>query len=302
MKRFCHLFTWRLCNSIRVGILLNCHRKLFRAIWATFFLLAAPIHAAAEIVDCYRGSDPKLYCIYLDEPAYTKDAFKSDNQMQSFMESLYFLFEQERDSLWIEKVDDEEVRVKFIVCDGRKPSIDGSEFDRDLVDLMYNQGVILEIWSKLDAKSRDGKIQQRQAHINYLLVPVEFAFLSNEGPSGLFFVRYPEKSTVHVENFLELFDQNSDLDAFVAASLGIKAQRSGKFKLAQKNLCKAKLLFEQALNRTDSKRRRDKLQILIGFLIDTAKDAIQKAQMNPGSAGALILLDPNIPCPEEDSP
>jgi hypothetical protein len=301
MNCFNNFTSFRFYKSIKVFIRCNWYKKILLLIFTPLLVLCAPLKAESEIVDCYKGSDPKIYCIHLDEPAYNEEAFKSDKQMQSFMNSLYFLFDQERDSLWVEKVDEEEIRIIFQVCNGRKPTIDGSEFDAALVDQMYNKGVILEIWSRLDAKTREGKIEQRQAHIGYLLVPVEFAYHSNEGPSGLFLMRYPEKNTTPTENFLELFDQNSEIDAFVAASLGIKAQRSGKLKLAQKNLCKAKLLFEQTINRTKSKKRREKLKLLIGFLVETAKESIRKAKKNPGSGGTLILLDPNLPCPEDGS-
>ncbi|QTF94219.1 hypothetical protein [Halomonas sp. BM-2019] len=258
-----------------------------------FAVLLPPRWANAQIVDCGRPSTAATqFTVYIDEPYYASEAFASDADLVTFMNRLWFLLDQERDRLWEERSN---IPVRFKLCDGRKPSIDGRDFDQRLVNLLYNQGVIVEIWGVLDAHIRDGQVHDRQARIGYLLVPVRFAFLSSQdAPPSMYFVRYPEDPTTPAQDFLELFAQATDIDGYVAMGLGIKFLRLGDFELAQKNLCKGSLLLEQVRLQAQGGLRRQ-LHELTSF----AKDAAAMAIHSAGEGSPLALLDPARPCPSE---
>ncbi len=253
-----------------------------------------------EIIDCFRAGDGRSYTVYLDEPSYAEPVFSSDGQLQIFMDRLWFFLDQDRERRWIESSD---LPVGFALCQGRKPSLDGREFDAQLVDLLYNKGVLVEIWGTLDARAANGGLSDRQAHIGYLLVPVEFVTRAGGGPSGKFFVRYSETPGGEAEDFLEFFRNTTDLDAFVAVSLGVKALRAGDFPLAQGNLCRARLMLEQQLQRGQvAGQRKARLRELAAYAGEAAAEAIRSARQQGGDPTSLDLLDPAQPCPREGTP
>lgn len=261
-----------------------------------WLFLAIPADAA--IIDC-RGGTGRSFTVYLDEPDYAQTAFKNDTELRTFMDRLWFYLDQDRDRQWLEE---RQSPVGFTFCKGRKPSGDGREFDRPLIDLLYNQGVILEIWGTLDAQLDNGEPKNRQARIGYLLVPLEFVG-TTDTPSGRVFVRYPENPGESADDFLSFFRNTSDLDAFIATGLGIRALRSGNLTLAQGNLCQAKLLLQQQARSPHlSSRRKAQLLELAKFVSDSAAGAIAAAQGNPDDLSPLRLLDPNRPCPQEVTP
>jgi hypothetical protein len=271
---------------------------LFFAIFLACLITGRP--SPAEIIDCVRASEQNIYTIHIDEPSYAKAAFQDDNELKIFLDRLWFLLDQDRERRWVEGKDSP---VRFVLCEGRKPSIDGREFDKYLVDLLYNQGIILEIWGVLDARTDNGEIGSRQAHISYLMVPVRFAYYSKlSGPKGIHILRYPESSDMPVGDFLEFFEHTIDIDAFVAVGLGIKSLRSKNYELAQENLCQAKLLLEQVQTRNISSRQKSQFNELIGYVKDAASKAIKDAKDDGAYLGSLRLLDHTKPCPEEASP
>jgi hypothetical protein len=262
-------------------------------------LLAQPVSAA--IKDCNtHSSGGAAFTVYLDEPSYAEAVFSNDRQLQIYMDRLWFFLDQDRDRRWIEH---SEASVDFTLCHGRKPSLDGSEFDDQLVDVLYNKGVILEIWGTLDARVDNGKLSDRQAQIGYLLVPLEFVARSNGAPDGKFFARYPKIPDNQAENFLEFFSETTELDAFIAVGLGVKALRTGNFSLAQGNLCRAKLMLEQQVQMGQIPgRRRARLEELADYCGAAASQAISNAQNEGSGTSALELLDPDRPCPSEGNP
>lgn len=261
------------------------------------WLVLAVAPAAAAIIDCSGAG--RSFTVYLDEPAYGQSAFQNDAELRTFMDRLWFFLDQDRDRQWLEE---SQSPVGFAFCKGRKPSLDGREFDRPLIDLLYNQGVILEIWGTLDAQLDNGQPKNRQARIGYLLVPVEFVG-PTATPSGRIFVRYPESPGESEDDFLNFFRDSADLDAFIATGLGIRALRSGNLTLAQGNLCQAKLLLEQQARTPNlPARRKTQLLELASFVSESATKAIRSAHDQPGDLSPLRLLDPNRPCPQEGSP
>lgn len=278
-------------RRLRVFILLLCA--------ALFYGAGALQSASAEIVDCRRAAAGGAYTIYIDEPSYAQAAFQSDQELKVFLDRLWFLLDQDRERRWLEGRD---AAVQFVICRGRRPSIDGREFDSNLVDQLYNQGIILEIWSTLNARVHQGQIQDRQAHLGYLIVPLQFAKYSNQsGPSGIHVLKYPEHGSPAATDFLELFERTSDIDAFVAVGLGIKSLRAGNFDMAQGNLCKGKLLLEQLRSRNLSSRQLEQLAELSQFVTNTLAEVIRAARADSTYGDSpLSLLDPATPCPTEE--
>ncbi len=296
---------YQMALKIRQDTRESCSQRRLRLVILTLcitlcYVLGALRPASADIVDCRRATVGETYTIYIDEPSYAQAAFSSDQELKVFLDRLWFLLDQDRERHWLEGRDS---TVKFVICRGRRPSIDGQEFDQGLVDLLYNQDIILEIWGTLNARVHQGQIQDRQAHISYLIVPVQFARYSDQdGPSGIHILRYPERGSPEATDFLEFFKHTNDIDAFVAVGLGIKSLRVGNFDLAQGNLCKAKLLLEQLGSRKISSRQRQKLAELSQLVTTKLTEVIHSAQTdNTYGDGPLGLLDPAAPCPTEEA-
>ncbi len=267
---------------------------------ALFYGAGALQPATAEIIDCHHASVRGSYKIYIDEPSYAQAAFQSDQELKIFLDRLWFLLDQDRERHWLEG---DNSAVQYVICRGRIPSIDGQEFDQNLVEMLYNQGIILEIWGTLNARIHQGKIKDRQAHIGYLIVPLQFTRYSDQrGPSGIHILQYPEHGSPVATDFLELFKHTNDIDAFVAVGLGIKSLKTGKFDIAQGNLCKAKLLLEQLQSRNISSRQKKKLTELSQFVTTKLTEVIRSAQTDDTYGdGPLGLLDPATPCPKEEA-
>jgi hypothetical protein len=250
----------------------------------------------ADIVEC--PPDRSGFSVFLSEPAYSKEAFPTPRDMRDFMEDLHFHLAQDRDRHWINSPSTD---VKFVLCRGRAPVADGQDFDARLVESMFTHRVLLEIWGKLDVKRETGGRAVPTAQINYLLVPLRYAGNSDgASTAGLQRLRYPDEGAAATADFLQVIAKPLDIDAFVAAALGVRLLREKSWELAHRNLCRSNVLLQQIEKRPLGKSQRKDIVDLRTFVLKSASDAISGARGTPEGAGALRLQDPANPCSGEE--
>lgn len=254
--------------------------------------------AEAVITDCKNV--PDSFTVYLSEPSDSQAVFPNNGELHSFLERLQFELDQNRDARWVRSPNTD---VRFVVCFGRAPAMDGSEFVPSLVELMHGKRVVLEVWGQLVIDRSGPGAPKLSAQMNYLLVPMRFAANQREAvPSGLQRLRYPEPGTASSPDFVDLVARPLDIDAFVAAAFGFKLLREHTYELAQSNLCRASALLQTIAQRPISPRTRDDVTALRTFVLTSAARAVKEALSDPKypEKGVLRLQDPAHPCAGED--
>jgi hypothetical protein len=263
---------------------------------ATALLLLKWEGARADIVECPPAETG--FSVFLSEPAYSKDAFSTAQDMRRFMARLHFHLDQQRDGRWINSPSTD---VRFVLCLNRAPVADGQDFDAKLVESLFTHRVLLEIWGQLEVEQAAGGHAVPTAQINYLLVPLRYAGNTDSpGTAGLQRLRYPDEGAPASGDFLQLIARPLDIDAFVAAALGVRLLRENSLGLAHRNLCRSNALLQQIEKRPLGRQQRKDLADLRAFVLKSASSAISRARGTPEGAGALSLQDPASPCSGED--
>ena len=273
-------------------------RDMARIAIGVFCTLSFAGVARATIVDCSPRKDS--YTVFLSEPTYTPRVFLTKDRMHEFLERLQFELDLGRDGKWVHSP---LANVRFVVCRGRSPKLDGQEFVPSLVENMYSERVLIEMWGNLSAKREgDGK-DLLTAQINYLLVPMKFASDQHEeAPEALERLKYQTSAEMPGDSapldFVPLIARPLDVDTFVAAALGFKLLREGHLELGHRNLCRANALLTQMENRNIVPGTLRNLTALRAFVLRAASRAIEQAQTDPGYSrtGLLRLQDSKQPC------
>lgn len=252
-------------------------------------LLLGATGAQAAVVNCAPA--PGRFTVLLSEPS--GGAMPDRAAIERFLTKLQFELDQERDERWINPG---ATPVAFRACPRRAPALDGSEFSPELIEQLYDQRVLLEVWGVVD---REGTPPVLNAQINYLLVPLRLAADKRETvPAGLQRLRYPEAGAVPTQDAVQLIARPLDLDAFIASALGLKLLRERSYEPAHANLCRAASLLAAMLTRTITGRSRTELTALHAFVQDSAARTLREALADAAypRTGLLRLQDPAQPC------
>ena len=160
--------------------------------------------ARAQLIDC-PGFGGEL-AVYLDEPRIAGATVES----QDLLDEIWFFLDQERERNWLET---EDGTVGFQECPGRRPKLDGSDFRRDVVSQLYNQGVLLELWARMKNAAAPGDPPRWQAKLGFLSVPLRFQhFQQDPGPRGLHVAQYPRDPTQPAGEALAVFEHVGEID------------------------------------------------------------------------------------------
>jgi len=251
--------------------------------------------AVADIQNC--PSPPAgTYAVFIDEPAYTSSAFRDRSDVLQFMNNLRWRLDQ---SFVGAGAGVPHASVRFQICQGRSPSLDGSDFGNPAtIETLYNGAIVLEFWGSLDGQSHGDVITNPTAQINYLLVPVQFATDQNEiALSGILGLAYPATHVPPSKNFTELLTRSQNIDALLDGALGYKALREHKFEMAHDSLCQAGLLLGQIEPSLTTARQKSDTEALRKFVLESAGRAITGAVRDPHYTGTLKIQNPATPCP-----
>ena len=254
-----------------------------------------PPQASAAIIDC-RAPAGSVYVVFLSEPQTTPEAFKDRAELLRFMDKLQFELDQGSDGRWVHLP---HADVRFASCVGRRPALDGQDFaDKALIETLYNQSVLLEVWGSVDAERTVGVRANATAQMNYLLVPLRYAADQREATlSGILRLTYPKPGTPPTGDFLELLARPQDLDALIAAALGYKALRERRFDVAQTNLCQAASLIASLEERLTGSRPKADAAALRQFVIESAGRAVAEGKKAGTFKGSTLMLhDIASPC------
>lgn len=255
---------------------------------------AAPAHAV--IREC--RAVPDRFTVFLSEPS-SSAALGGAGNVRGFLEHLQFELDQNRDRQWIQSPATD---VRFVACFKRVPALDGQEFVPLIVEDLYRNRVLLEVWGQLETDQTVPGTPELTAQINYLLVPVKFAANRNEPVApALQRLSYAGKATAGTD-FVQLIARPLDIDAFVAASFGLKLLRESDYDLAYRNVCRANVLLQRIAQRPLTGRSKDDIAALRTFLRESASAAITRARTDQTypKTGGLWLQDPKDPCTGEE--
>ncbi len=196
------------------------------------------------------------------------------------------------------------IDFKIARCEGRVPKIDGKDFTKAVAESMYADRVVVEIWGLLDKKTVSGSTEL-EAQMNYLLVPIKGAIVPDSGDvEGIHRFDYPDGDIVATD-YVDLVS-NTDLHAFVAGAIGLRAFDNEDFPLAHEMFC----VSYASLSRTEvrlaasaaTQPQSAKIAKLRGFLNKLAGQAIEEAKKRAQRRSKSVpifasLQHPDDPCP-----
>jgi hypothetical protein len=252
---------------------------------------AIPQTSIAAMVECRPHRD--AFSVFLSEPPFPSAAFQTKEEVKEFMQRLQFELDQGRDRHWIQAPTVSKVR--FVYCKNRSPEMDGRDFNETIVDGLYSDQVLLEIWGRLGIEGES----KRTAQMNYLLVPIRFAADQHEGaPESLSRLSYSDEGTNGKADYVKLISNPIDIDAFVAAAYGFKLLREKNWEPAHLNLCRASALMQRVASRTITPRASEEVVALQRFMLASASNAILEARNDSAysRSGVLMLHDLKRPC------
>jgi hypothetical protein len=208
---------------------------------AVLVTILTSVAAHGEIRPCPGlGLGSPTFNILLDDLHQT-ETVKSDPLLADFTTRLRHALRSRLDGL----TPSGGVVFEVLQCGGRKP-VNASEFDDDaLVAGLARSNVVLEVWGVLDGTATGGEIRERRAAITYFVVPVRADRTGAERRRGMFAVAYP-KVARSATDFLELFEEAGEIEAYVSLGVGLRKLRDGDTGQAREYLCRAQHLVQKA--------------------------------------------------------
>ena len=252
-------------------------------------LIPGAVAAQSQFIDCSGASGSNDYQVYLNELAYAKASLEEDPALERLMRRLSFKLGSNIEAITLERIP---VPLAFAFCEDRSPS-SAAQFSESLLQGLDDDSVILELWGQLDAKDEDGVVSERRATIGYVLIPVLIEDYDEHRPTGFQFVEYPRDEAASGE-LIDLLQQSVELEAFVAAGVGVNLMRNDQHYEALSYLCRAKILLEERPVGIKENQR----IALISYLADKARETVEQTGAAGGDSGGLAeLMGPDDPCP-----
>jgi hypothetical protein len=249
--------------------------------WA---LLALPAHA--ELKNCSKLIDsPGDYKVVLDDLAFASTAAQNNPDLAALRGRVQFNFtgQLERIRASARELNSSlEVPMQLIVCEGRKPSLNGSEFTPQLAEALSNERVVVEMWGILDLRTTAAGGAAPRVMIGYVIPPVQHYVTATEAPP-IHVLQYPKtgaaQSPDELENLPELY-------AFALVGLGTKAAKANRYDLAvwAFNRAEAGILDARVAGPSDS------LGTLLAYVKRAACLTRASAQKDHNYSGPLTLV------------
>lgn len=253
------------------------------------FALAAP--AYAQLKNCASlNSNPSDYKIVLDDFSFASGAAQQNADLAALRDRLQFNLNVQLDALKASarQLDRTlQVPMRPVVCAGRQPSLDGSEFTDALAERLSDGRVVVEMWGTLDLRAANGGVPMPRAMIGYAIPPVQHYFSESEAPA-IHLLAYPKQGGGQT---VEELENLPELPAFALVGLGTKALRANRYDLAVWAFTRAEAGIRDALLAGSNSN----LDALRGYVQRAACTARQQAHADAAYAGALKLV-PAQPC------
>jgi hypothetical protein len=160
----------------------------------------------ASLANCALiNSNASDYKIVIDDFAFTSAQAQGDAELSALRDRLQFHFEGELSSLRNSAQQlnrSMTIPLSIVSCAGRKPSLSGSEFTRELVENLSDARVVVEMWGILDLRSAPGHAPTSSAMIGYAIPPV-LRYIKPVQASGLQLIGYPRPGAARYTDDLE---------------------------------------------------------------------------------------------------
>ena len=188
--------------------------------------------ANAQLADCpaISGSS-QAYKVVLDELHYATPAASNSEILKGLRELLAFNLAiqlAEFQSDLASRPAQHAVALSLINCAGRRPSVDGTEFNAQRAETLSDQRVVLELWGTLLEDPSAGTADRPHAVIGYVIPPLLHTPPA-AAPAGKQLVIYPGATVTDVTGTLHKLPEAS---ALALLGLALKAQKSLKYDLA----------------------------------------------------------------------
>ena len=191
-----------------------------------------PAPAHAQLKNCaLLSTSPSDYKIVLDDLSFGSEAAKNDAFLSGLQARLRFALTSQLNEIRASaKVlqSNLQVPMKLVTCDGRRPSLEGSEFTNALAANLSNERVVVEMWGTLELRKNASGVTTPHALIGYTIPPVQH-YVRENVPIHLHLIQYPKtgaaRSPEELENVAELYP-------FALVGLGTKAAKASLYDLA----------------------------------------------------------------------
>ncbi len=228
----------------------------------------APV-AVAQLTDCRGIRSGIEYKIAVDE--VTMSAAVGTSSRSLIVDRLTADLQTQIEEITVE----EGGEIVLVPCVGRRPHGE-LDFDRNLIEALNNNNVVLEIWGSLGASEIPNSTGP-SAQLRFVLIPLRYYehFLNNSTAlAGVYVVLYSPSVRGPA---LTVFERSSELRASVALSMALKKIKEGRNEMALRYLCKAELFFKKPDSRIPPAKRDVLLEYIAGLKSSTLPSGSNKA-------------------------
>lgn len=235
--------------------------------------------AHAQIRACAGESTPG-YKVFLDEIVVSG---AQDNDLRVMQGRLKAKLRNDIEQLKL----DTTPPVAIIHCPQRRPG-DASEFQKQLLEAMNSNKVVLEVWGNVSP----GKTSraEHEAVLNIAMIPVWLDRYAGGDPPGVYSVSLRKKLSAGADRLAELLSGSPELVAYTAIAVGTKALKERQWDQAFRCLCRGELMLGKVRD-AETRQAREKLQ---AFVQQLSMDAVKLAQADHvylKQGGRLALFD-----------
>ncbi len=245
--------------------------------------------AKSDIIDCSESHQGGVYQVYVDEPNCDPDVIGSDTELQNLMGGLVFHLNSTLEGI----MEDIGVAAPYAInyCEGRQPR-GISDFDKDMVETLDSQDVVLEVWSTLESRTVGADSLVYEAIVHYLLIPVWREKYEDPVQPGVQLAKYTSGSVSGSAGHLDLLKGAPELQIFATICIGRNLLLNEQYDAAREFLCAAKCRLEALMQNPSSKEK-----ALIDYVDQLARRVVTEAKNNPDyNSGLKLVEDEKCPC------
>ncbi len=176
-----------------------------------------------------------------------------------------------------------------VICSGRAPRSDGSDFTSNLVKVLNGRDVLLEVWGTVkEGGSSDDHTYGGSFYM--VVVPVRH-YEGVEKKLDFHMLRYPNTPRGEFEDACLSMVFGTEFEVYTSIANGMKALKDGRYDAAKSYIAGARLSWKKSLaDGTLAETATDEQQVL-GYIIDLEEEIVSAARADTNYAGDLVAIE-----------
>lgn len=246
-------------------------------------LFAAPMLPAQTLVDCEGLGDTSTWKVVFDKFEYRNAAGQTTVLTETLAMEIMLEMLSRFNNLF------PETRMKPLLCAKRDPKPDASDFDKDLVNSLNGNNVLVEIWGNVKGAQQDGE-EVFGANIAILLIPVRH-YEGADKKLDFHLIKFPKEQRGDLESASLGMLLSPEFDVYTSIAHSIKALKNEKYDNAKKFLGNAQLQWQSAIDAGLLAQSATDQQGIVDYMASLDKKIVAEAKQDPDYKGDLIAVE-----------